>query len=65
MSRADHQHVMFTALLWLQRNFVEPEAWREDCSTRADFHFFHRRGGKILGGVQVMQYAIFDASGGA
>ena len=23
-------------------------------STRADFHFFHRRGGKILGGVQVI-----------
>ena len=23
------------------------------CS-RADFHFFHRRGGKILGGVQVI-----------
>ena len=23
-------------------------------TTRADFHFFHRRGGKILGGVQVI-----------
>ena len=22
--------------------------------TRADFHFFHRRGGKVLGGVQVI-----------
>ena len=29
------------------------------------FIFFHRRGGKILGGVQVMQYAVLDASGGA
>ena len=24
------------------------------CKARADFHFFHRRGGKILGGVQVI-----------
>ena len=24
------------------------------CLSRADFHFFHRRGGKILGGVQVI-----------
>ena len=24
------------------------------CLPRVDFHFFHRRGGKILGGVQVI-----------
>ena len=27
--------------------------------SKADFHFFHRRGGKILGGVQVIWNMTF------
>ena len=42
MSRADRQHVMFTALLWLQRNFVEPKVWREDSSKLAYFVFIKK-----------------------